>query len=407
MRGARRILRRAALVGLAACLIAPVAHAAKPPPFRFGLNYAVFGQPESAARIGQLYAQLGANVQRLDVQWKAVQPQPGEWNWNYVDLAYGAAARRGIGTVAMISSVPPWASKQDLGFACLVDAAAASCQRPPAPNHLGDFGRFIGELAKRYPKLAAIEIFNEPNLASFTWQPSADPEYYAQVLRAAHDGEDGLRTRVPVISGGITSLPDPAPSGSMDPIEFLQRMYHAGARGAMDGIGVHPYPSTTAPYDPATSLYHRLMAGVRAVRDGANDQRVPLWITETGYTTTGGPRNAVSEAQQARWLPDLVSTAFKSKDVEAVLVHTLVDGRGSASAPETGFGLLNPDLTPKPVFPRLAAAVSRARALRTPAKKKKKCRRVKKSRKRKAKRRCASSKKGLARGRALGRARRR
>src|SRR4051812_9586457 len=106
MRGARRILRRAVLLVLAACLIVPVAHAAKPRPFRFGVNSAVFGQRESAARMGQLFGQLGANVQRLDVPWKLVQPQPGEWDWAYPDRAYNAAATRGIGTVAMISSVP-------------------------------------------------------------------------------------------------------------------------------------------------------------------------------------------------------------------------------------------------------------------------------------------------------------
>jgi hypothetical protein len=399
MRGARRILRRAALLGLAAFLVAPVAHAEKQRPFRFGLNSAVFGHRESAARVGQLFAQLGANVQRLDVPWKLVQPQPGKWDWTYPDLAYNAAAKRGIGTVAMISSVPPWAAKQDLTLSCVVAPSAPSCQRPPAPNHLGDFGRFIGALAKRYPKLSAIEIFNEPNLGSFTWQPASDPEYYAQVLRAAHDGENGLSPRVPVISGGVTPLPDPAPSGSVDPIEFLQRIYRAGARGAMDGIGVHPYPGISAPYDPATSRYHRLMAAVRSVRDGAGDRNLPLWITEVGYTTTGGPRFAVSAEQQTRWLPDLVSAAFKSKDVDAVLVHTLVDESGSSSAFETGFGLLRTDLTPKPVFTRLAAAVRRARALRTPVKKKKKCRRVKKSRKHKAKRRCAKSKKRHARRR--------
>ena len=27
-------------------------------------------------------------------------------------------------------------------------------------------------------------------------------------------------------------------------------MYQPGARGAMDGIGVHPYPADTAPDDP-------------------------------------------------------------------------------------------------------------------------------------------------------------
>ena len=93
-------------------------------------------------------------------------------------------------------------------------------------------------------------MWNEPNLGEFNWQPAAEPEYYAEVLRAVNDAVDGVRPGLPVISGGIGPPGFPRPSGSIGAEEFLERMYRAGARGAMDGIGVHPYPATRPPDDP-------------------------------------------------------------------------------------------------------------------------------------------------------------
>jgi hypothetical protein len=345
--------RLAVALTLAACWLAGPAEAAVPP-LVFGLNDVPRFQPDPQRAI-DLHVGSGATSQRVNAPWRVVQPQPGVWDWGYVDLVYNAAVERGMRPIATVAEVPAWAQSQTFVAACVVDADRPNCQRPPDASKLGDFAAFVRELAARYPRLAAIEVFNEPNLGSFNWQPAADPEYYAQVLRVAHDAAQDVRPALPVISGGVGPPPFPAPIGSVRPEEFLARMYAAGARGAMDGIGLHPYPGRSAPGAEGNSS-DALMAAARAIRADAGDAGTPLWVTETGYTTTGPI--AVSSSQQARWLPIMVGRLLRQRDVRAVVVHTLAD-RDDTAGTGAGYGVATTDLAPKSVYYRLAATVRR------------------------------------------------
>jgi hypothetical protein len=341
----------AAAMAAVAMLVPSSALAAKHP-LLFGLNDApgLSERPESAL---DLHVGLGATVQRVAISWRGVQPREGVWSWTVADRAYAEPARRGLASIAVVGSPPAWAATRTLVYGCILNGNGPGCHRPPAPDHLEDFGRFVAAVAERYPRLAAIEVFNEPNLASFNWQPAADPEYYASVLRVAYRAAGAVRPELPVISGGLATLPDPPPPGSMDPHEFLDRVYRSGAAGWIDGIGIHPYPGPAAPTD--SRAFDLFLERVRSIRNAYGDARRPLWITETGYTTTG--TIAVSEEQQASWLPELVAKGLRSKDVRAVVVHTLADRDGPADDLETGFGVTRADLTPKPVYAELAAVV--------------------------------------------------
>ena len=325
----------------------------------FGLNDHLHDHAEGVERALDQHQQLGATVHRADIAWRGVQPRRGVWDWTFADDVIGRVERRGMATIALIRSVPPWAASQAFRSECAFDAFASSCQPPPAPERLGDLQAFARELASRYPSLAAIEVFNEPNLGAFNWQPVADPEYYTRVLSAVRDAVHGVRPNLPVVSGGLAEPGRPRPAGTIGPREFLERMYQAGARGQLDGIGLHPYPAGTSPEDPATSVYHRLMSDIRAIRDRHGDD-VKLWVTETGYTTTGP--FAVSLEQQARWLPRIVRDAATRADVAAVIIHTLRDRAGDRDHADAGYGLLHPDLTRKPAFEAVAAVMARKRS---------------------------------------------
>ncbi|HYI82968.1 MAG TPA: hypothetical protein VEX11_07130, partial [Acetobacteraceae bacterium] len=344
----RGIAIAAAVVGLLAA--ATPASAATPRPFLFGLNDPHFEDVDTDRAL-RLHQRLGSTIARVGLPWRSVQPQPGGFGWGYGDRVYRALTARGIRPVFVVSQAPGWAQSDAFVLDCLDDPNAGRCQRPPGSGHLGDFARFTAAVAARYPRLAAIEVFNEPNLGNFNWHPTADPEHYAGVLRAARDGVRSVRGDLPVISGGITLLPQPPVKGMLGGEEFLSRMYAAGARGAMDGIGLHPYPGRRSPTERRANL---LVDQVRGVRDRNGDRDVPLWITETGYTTQGP--SAVSEATQAEWLPEQVTRLLRAPDVAAVLVHTLADSALPGNS--GGFGLTHRDLSPKPVFDRLTAAVS-------------------------------------------------
>lgn len=363
MQGFRRV-RWCAPLAVAVSLLALAVPAVQAQPLRFGFNAVDPRVGEDPQPLLGLQVEAGANLQRTGVLWRTVQPRQGMWDWTYVDDVIGRAAARGLQTIAVVAGVPPWAAR-GAPRQCLFNGFSEFCRPPPHPSRLGDFKLFVRRLAERYPSLAAIEVWNEPNLGDFNWQPQADPEYYTQVLRVANEAVDEVRPSLPVLSGGIGPPGVPPPPGSIGPGEFLRRMYAAGARGAMDGIALHPYPAGTSPEDPSTSVYHAIMSEMRAIRDGAGDTTVPFWITEVGYTTTGP--YGVSLDQQARWLPALVLDSFARPDVAAVVVHTLRDGEGDPTDAEPGYGALLADLTPKPVFEALTRTVRVIEAERRPA----------------------------------------
>ena len=333
-------------VGLIA---APSALAAKP----FGLNDLPGEYGAKAGRVLTLHARLGSRVQRIGFPWRRVQPRPGGFDWSYPDQMVKVGRKGGLRTLAVVTTAPDWAAAPTLSNECFLRRDAPRCQRPPAREHLGAFRRYVAAIATRYrDRLVAIEIYNEPNFGGLNWQPAADPEYYAEVLRAAHTAVKAVTPNLPVISGGVSPPPFPIPDGTLDPFVFLERMYAAGARGAMDGIGVHPYPGRRAPHDTSAEGYLAFMRRVRAIRDAAGDAATPLWVTEFGYTTAG--EVAVTRARQARWLPRLVATAMLDRDVRAVIVHTLADRGREAADAEAGFGLTDSALRPKPAFSALA-----------------------------------------------------
>jgi hypothetical protein len=327
------------------------AAAAKPRPLRFGLNDLPLSH-SNPARAMDRHIRLGSTVERVGLAWRSVQPTPESFDWTYPDRIYKEATGAGLRPVFIVSQTPAWAQTRTLVRACLFEPNDRDCQRPPAPEHLGEFASFVEAAAVRYRKLAALEVFNEPNLGNWNWQPRADPEAYAQVLRVAHDAVHRVRSDLPVISGGITAPPSPVTAGMMDPAEFLERMYAAGGRGAMDGIGLHPYPGHASPLDPGGSGV-RLTRRVREIRDANGDGDLPLWVTEVGYSTRGP--SGLSLARQADWLPRIVDHLLRERDVAAVVVHTLADK--DIEGADGGYGLTFGDLVPKPVFAALAAVV--------------------------------------------------
>ena len=106
-----RVARIAPLAVLLIVLMCGPVHAAAPPRLLFGLNDAPLFHPDPERAL-DLHAGVGATVQRLGVQWRNVQPDPGVWDWGYPDQAIGAAASRGMEVIAVISTPAPWASNQ-------------------------------------------------------------------------------------------------------------------------------------------------------------------------------------------------------------------------------------------------------------------------------------------------------
>ncbi len=118
--------------------------------------------------------------------------------------------------------------------------------------------------------------------------------------------------------------------------------------GSLDYGNIHSYPNGEAP-----ELNVSRMLSMASDMSGSK----PVMATETGYHTAvnwSGDHKPVSEAAEATYMPRLFLDYF-NRGVARTFSYELVDEfpDGARDEPESNFGLLRNDLSPKPAFTAL------------------------------------------------------
>ena len=293
-----------------------------------------------------------ARVIRFPLTWATVQPDgPGTWHWGVYDQLFAQARASGLGVILVPTDAPCWARAE-------VNCDPTGVPGPPDPAYDAQWGEFVRQVVARYPDVAAVEVWNEPNMTC-GWAGTPSPQRYASLLQSAYRAAKSVRPDVPVLFGGLAQF-DPHAPGDRGYIDFLRQAYAAGAAGYFDALALHPYPL------PADRPDYRertltLIAKARQVVRGERRGPVPIWVTEIGLSTSGP--GSVSEATQASRLDNLYRLLARVPNLRVVVVHRAIDRPGSGD-PENGYGLLRPDGTRKPAFD--AAQADFARFYRAP-----------------------------------------
>ncbi len=287
------------------------------------------------AEDAELQERAGSTLWRVAIDWRFAEPEPGETSLETHDAIYCEGLARGIRPVFHITGSPEWAA--DAG-----PCPVPSCLYPPREEALDELREFAELVARRYPEAAAIEAWNEPNLATFWAEPN--PERYVEVLRAIFEGVKAADPSMPVLGGSLsnTSRTDET---RYDFGRFLEGMYEAGAGRYMDAVAFHPYP--IAPLGAEGERFGETMNELRQVKNGAREVGEPVWVTEVGLPVGA----EVSPEEQARTLVGIYERLSRDPDVEAVIFHTLLESSGPAAG--EGFGWLveeGGEITPRPVY---------------------------------------------------------
>lgn len=365
-------------VALAIPTAALAVAAAPAPAATFGIVYNDFLDPETSVaperEVAAIEGLLGARIHRYAVHWSGVQPSgPDEWRWGKFDAMYEADLERGIRPLLLVSHAPGWAwpSDQACGFAAPANGDG-DCNVPPDTSGVStkvpEWQEFVRTLVLRYPEIAGVEVWNEPNTDA-QWKTAAarssflggSPSEYAAVLRATHDAvnevEPLIGRGVPVVTGGL-HMAHETDGVRTQPVEWMEELYAAGAAGGYDKVGYHAYPKQIPVNDSAWAL---LELGRVEAAIAASDPGPAIWVTETGYSTTslcrpdGVVHDPCTEVDQARGVPNVVRKLEQDPQVEVVIVFTLFElTDGEATAREIGFGLIRRNLEAKPVYCGLA-----------------------------------------------------
>jgi hypothetical protein len=225
-------------------------------------------------------------------------------------------------------------------------------------------------LATRYRgRVAAYEIWNEPNL-NYEWgYLDPDPTGYTALLQAAYQAVKAVDPETLVVSGGLATTGEGSPT-AMGDLAFLQGMYAAGARGYFDALGSHPYAFGHDPdYEDGWGLSLARAVQQRQVMEANGDAATPVWITEAGWVLHTSwnlvehEAIAVSEAEQAAYLVRAYQKVQNEWPwVEALFLFNL-DFSGVpwyvAAEPMRWYAILNPDRTPRPAYTDLKSQISK------------------------------------------------
>jgi polysaccharide biosynthesis protein PslG len=325
------------------------------PPLRAGLILNALGAGSERRRRIELERAraLGIHWIREELNWASIERSPGRYGWQRFDALMLGAARARMRVLPVLLSTPRWAGPG--AFALPDDTQAFGAFAARAAARYGPGGTFW----RRHPQLDRqlapqwFEIWNEPYYRFFSTS-GVDPVRYAAMVRAAIvDGRAANRSTRWLMAADLTYL-----DGSGRRQQWLSALA-AADRGLMqliDGAAVHPYVFGAPGADDGIPLpfrFERIDAIARELtRLGAG--RVPLWITEIGWSTCDKRPDCGSEQDQAQRIADVFTRVRRrplSDRVRAVFVYHLHDFPGRARSDREGwYGLLRANGSRKPAW---------------------------------------------------------
>lgn len=311
---------------------------------------------------------LGVGWVKQQVAWNIIEHGPDNFEWEPLDRAVEACNGFGFKVLLSIIHAPDWTRASELEAG------------PPADY--AEFGRFMGQLATRYRgRVAAYELWNEPNLAR-EWQgDTLDP---ARFVALVAEGARGVRAADPgalVVSGApaVTGINDGVVA--IDDRVFLRGMYEAGIAQWIDGIAAHPYGFANPPdeswqdavhvasshNDHPSFFFHDTLEDYHAIMLAYGDTGHQIWVTEFGWPSTEGMKvenmtgweyaRQVSETQQANYIVRAFQMGDERLWVGPMFLWNLnlatIWGPGD---PVSAYSLLRPDGSYRPAYIALRLA---------------------------------------------------
>jgi hypothetical protein len=240
-------------------------------------------EPEKRQRSLELLRDAGVGWIRQQLPWEQIEPVArgettdpnfGGSTWTKFDDIVERANGLGLKLILRVDTSPRWA----------LPAGAPDGLGPPVRD--ADYWDFLSQVASRYRgKVAAYQIWNEPNLNSEWGGQPPDAAAYARLLRGSseriHAADPSARVLMAALAPTLTENAD-----ALNELIYLQQLYDAGARGTFDVLAVQAYGLRGGPDDPRVDrldvTFSRPLL-VRQLMERNADGGTPIWATEMGW----------------------------------------------------------------------------------------------------------------------------
>lgn len=324
---------------------------------------------------------LGVGWIKFQFNWSMLEPSPGQYNelFYMLRLYVQRAHSQGLKVMVSVDKAPSWARQP---------AADGMSGPPDDPQILANFVSFllnqIGFDVLGVPYVAAVEVWNEPNLEREWYGHPMTGEDYMRYFIPTYQAIRAFSPAVVVITAG------PAPTGdsavSTDDRRWIQGLYNGGLAqfGRDVAVGVHPYGWANPPDarccavpsrgwdDKPQFFFLDTIEDYRAIMVNYGHADAQLWATEFGWATFEGLRTNGGSGPQPADPPDAAYFGFINQQQQSdytmrafqlgqersymgpmilwnLNFGTLL-GAVDSSDPRAGYGVVTGQWEPRPVY---------------------------------------------------------
>lgn len=259
-------------------------------------------------------------------QWRSVESKKGKYSFTHLDGYMKAVQDMDIEVVGMLGYNNPLYMDSGTG------------NGPDSKGNIDGYAQYAKNMAMHFPDLENIELWNEPNIF-FWYNPNArDYGYTAEV---AYNEIKRVNPDVDVMICSVAS----------GDAKFMHDAMEDGLWANCDTISYHPYvrPSTV---DEAMDVVIQQCQGSIMANGG---WKVPI-CSEIGWPSNGTGMGITKEQQAHEYAK--VFLVEQSYGVPITIIHNTFDTawEGSSIDPESFYGIVYPDFSPKPSYYTTAEA---------------------------------------------------
>jgi len=202
----------------------------------YGMHVFLWWKPDIALRDIGLVQDMGFGWVKQQFSWREIEGiEKGQFDWYRPDTIVDEVERAGLKLIVRLDRQPFWSEPLDNQY---------QDNQPPA--NYQDYADYCGAVAERYrSRIAAYQVWNEPNLTREWGNLPPDPVAYTALLKGCYEAIKAADPQAIVISSGLAPTGTHSDEAMPDDL-YLQAMYDAGAADYFDVLGVNA-PGYKAP----------------------------------------------------------------------------------------------------------------------------------------------------------------
>lgn len=230
----------------------------------------------------------GLRLWDTQVTWADLQPSPGTPNFAALDAQLAVAEQNGKDVLYTFGKVPAWAGGGSVNA------------NPPSDIATGNIAwkyfvasLVLHSLVSSTAKIAAYEVWNEPNLSQY-WSGTQ-----AQLIQMANDAVSIIKFMHQIFNVPVTIV-GPACDGGGLVKQWLTDYYATG--GPADVLNFHCYLDD---YKPTPTSLPGLLADIAAKKKSGALPNKPVWFTEGSWGEMDKYATPLTYDQQSVYLAQL------------------------------------------------------------------------------------------------------